>query len=380
MGARIKEILAVLLLLSMIALAALAATEDKPDAPDRQDAASGPMNSALLVANTPAASYLVVREARKRVVLKGYTRASDSITLTSEVGGRVKAVNYEVGQAVQNAPFVEIDTTFIDLSLESTQKQLERLRAAEKRAESHARYLAKEFKRISSLYKQGSTSASKYDASEQQLAQANLELGSVSAERGAVEVGLKELREKRRRHMVGPPEGWVITGRMVEPGEVVAPGQPLGKASDFSSLVVPLSVSLREYEELSAIGNTMEARLEGRPVEAGVNWQNPDFDERTRKSAVEIAIVNTAGLAPRGGLTLELPVMVRTEGLLVPRGAVSWRYENPMVVLRATGVSVPVIVTDESGDGLIVADDGSLRPGDELLPAGRPAGEPAKKN
>jgi multidrug efflux pump subunit AcrA (membrane-fusion protein) len=373
MGVRSKNTLSLFLLLSLVALAAWAATGEDADKYNEPGAPAAEQEHAPAVLNAPAASSFIVREATKRVELRGYTRAADSITLTTEVGGRIKAVNYEVGQAVLNAPFIEIDTTFIDLTIESTSRQLERLAATEKRAASHVKYLSKEFKRIKSLHKQGRTSESKYDASVQQLAQARLELSSVSAEHGALKVTLRELREKRRRHMVGPQKGWVITGRLVEPGEVVAPGQPLGKASDFTSLVVPLSVSLREYEALAAIENTIEARLEGRRVEASLNWQNPDFDERTRKSAVEIAIVNTAGLAPRGGLSLMLPLMVRTEGLLVPRKAVSWRYQNPRVVLSATGEIVPLIVTDESGEGLVVADDGRLKAGDELLPANQPA-------
>jgi len=368
MRAGSKTALSIIAVLSFISLVAWAATHE--DA--RRDTGPGggqAEQTASPITNTPSGPPLTVKEATKRVILRGYTRAVNSVALTAEVGGRIKAVNYEVGQAVLNAPFVQIDTTFVDLSIESTGKQLERLSAAKKRAASNVAYLEKEFKRIKSLHKQGRTSESRFDASEQQLAQARLELSSVSAEQGSVEVGLRELREKRRRHSVSPKKGWVITGRMVEPGEVVAPGQPLGKGSDFASLVVPLSVSLREYAALAAIDNAISARLEGRPVVASLNWQNPDFDERTRKSAVELAINNTAGLAPRGGLSLELPLMVREEGLLVPRAAVSWRYENPRVTLRATGEKVPLIVVDESGDSLVVADDGRLRPGDELLPA-----------
>ena len=373
MRLRATNTLSVLLLIFLAALVAWAAEPSgTPDSPAPKPAIT---ESSPPVVITP--SGLRVREARKRVVLKGYTRAADSITLTAEVGGRIKAVNYEVGEAVLNAPFIEIDTTFIDLTMESTGKQLLRLEAAEKRASSHVRYLEKEFNRVKSLHSQGRTSESRFDAAEQQLAQARLELSSVSAERGAVDVGLRELREKRRRHSVGPEKGWVITGRLVEPGEVVGPGQPLGKASDFSSMVVPLSVSMREYEALASIENTIAAILEGKPIMARLNWQNPDFDERTRKSAVEIAILNTSGVDPRGGLSMELPIMVRTEGLLVPHEAVSWRYENPRVTLKATGRDVPLIVTDESGEGLVVAEDGSLRPGDELLPSGSAANQPA---
>lgn len=326
---------------------------------------------------------LVVREATKLKVLRGYTRASGSVALTAEVGGRVIAVNYEVGQAVGSKPFVQIDTTFVDLSIENAEKQLQRLSASMQRAESNVRYLEKEFGRLEKLFRQGRASEARYDASEQQLLQGRLELDAVSAERGALNVTIRELKEKRRRHSVRPRRGWVITGRLVEPAEVVAPGQPLGRASDFKSLVVPLAVSLDELRAIKASGGTLAGRLEGRPVTSRLNWQNPDFDERTRKSAVELALINTAGMDPRGGLSFELPLNVRAEGLLVPRAAVSWRYENPRVMVRVAGQpmgrTVSLIVIDESGDDLVVAADGSLNPGDELFPAGAgPEDEPAK--
>lgn len=321
-----------------------------------------------------AGDALLVREATKLTVLRGYTRAARSIELTSEVSGKVKSVNYEVGQAVGEAPFIEIDTTFIDLSMESTNKQVERLRVAQKRAASRVKYLEKEFGRLSRLYKEGRASEAKSDASEQQLTEAMLEQTSILAELGAARVGLRELKERRQRHSLRPPEGWLITGRLVEPGEVVGPGRPLGKASDFSGLVVPISVSMAELEALASISNSIGATLEGRPVRVRLNWQNPDFDERTRKSSVEIALMDTAGLEPRGGLALELPLMVRAEGLLVPRAAVSWRYANPRVRLSPGGEVVSLIVVDESGEDLVVADDGSLKPGDLLLGAGPAAG------
>lgn len=338
---------------------------------------------AAVAAESVGGPSLVVREGTKTEVLRGYTRASGSVGLTAEVGGRVTAVNYEVGQAVGREPFIQIDTTFVDLSIESVEKQMQRLGASRQRAESHVRYLEKEFGRLEKLFNDGRASEARYDASVQQLEQARLELDAVSAEHGALNVTIRELKERRRRHSVRARRGWVITGRLVEPGEVVAPGQPLGRASDFSSLVVPLAVSLDELNAIKAAGRELSGRLEGVPVSARLNWENPDFDERTRKSSVEIALINTTGVDARGGLSFELPLSVRAEGLRVPRAAVSWRYENPRVTVRVagrpTGRTVSLIVIDESGDDLVVASDGSLKPGDELFPAGAGTeGEPAK--
>jgi hypothetical protein len=152
----------------------------------------------------------------------------------------------------------------------------------------------------------------------------------------------------------------------VEAGEVVQPGVPLGTASDFRKLVVPLSVSEDELDAIIDLSEEFDARVEGAPVRAKINWVNPEFDEATRKRGIEIVITKYDG-SRAGGLRFTLPVSVRTEGILVPREAITERYKNPRVKLKDTGKAVPIIVIGESGSSVIAAEDPRLGPGTELL-------------
>ncbi|MCJ8499368.1 efflux RND transporter periplasmic adaptor subunit [Desulfatitalea alkaliphila] len=317
---------------------------------------------------TPAASAdaprLTVRPATQAVTLSGYTRARAALPVAAEMGGRVLAVHYDVGQAIGDKPFARIDPTFVDFQIEQVKRQLERLDVALERHVSRIGFLEKEFERIDALYRDEVAPLSRWEAAGEELAQARLELRGVAAERNALAVQQRELAERRRRHDVPAPEGWVVVARRVEPGEMVAAGAPLARVADFRTLVVPLFVT---EQELAAMGerDPLPVTVAGRPGRARINWINPDFDEQTRKSAVELVLVGHDGEA-RGGLPVRLELTLPTRGLRVPRAAVTDRYDNPYVRLAPDGRMVPVFVTGEDGTDLIVADEGLLEIGTSL--------------
>lgn len=322
----------------------------------------------LLPALSHSAEGLVTAAAEKEVTLMGYTREHKAMNVFSEVPGKILRVNYDVGDAVGAAPFVELDTTFVDLDIATTEKSIGRLDVALKQAESRVAYLDKEFWRIDTLYKGDRATEVRRDAAAQDLEQARLERDSMELQLRELKTRLEELRERKLRHLIEVPRGWVVTGRAVESGEVIQVGVPLGRASDFRKLVVPLSVGFDELEAIRALPRRFGAELEGEPVKAMVNWINPEFDEKTRKRAIEILITEYGGPGA-GGLRFTLPLRVRTEGILVPKAAIIERYENPRVRVKSTGEVVKVIVTGESGRFAIVAHDDRIAPGTELLPA-----------
>ena len=58
---------------------------------------------------------LIVQPARRNITLTGYTRSQTTVTLSSEVNGRILKVNYDDGQVIDKLPFLDIDPRFIDL-------------------------------------------------------------------------------------------------------------------------------------------------------------------------------------------------------------------------------------------------------------------------
>jgi multidrug efflux pump subunit AcrA (membrane-fusion protein) len=317
----------------------------------------------LPAADTP----LVVQPALKEIVLTGYTRSDTTLTVSAEVSGKVLRVNYDVGETVGEAPFFEIDPTFIDFQIESVRQSIEKIEAARKKNRSQVAYLKKEFDRFDRLHKGERATEVRRDAALEEYTQAKLEAGTLAAEKQGLMITLEELLERKRRHRIHAPEGWVVVARQAEPGEIIAPNVPLARVADFRNLAIPLAVSGEELAAIQAMDPVFDARLDGAPVKARIAWINPEFNEETRKLSIELMLVDYGG-EHRGGLRFSLPLQVAAEGLWVPRRAVISRYDNPRVRLESTGETVNVMVLGESDDHLIIAPgtDDRLTVGTEL--------------
>jgi RND family efflux transporter MFP subunit len=326
----------------------------------------------LITINTayPIDNLTVIR-ATKEITLSGYTRNEKTVTVSSEISGKVRKVRYDIGQTISKKTFIEIDPTFVDFQIQNTKKSIAKSDITLKRLRSRISYLDKEFQRIEGLFKDNLATEAKRDAAQQELVQATLEFDTVDQEKAILVTKLNELIERKNRHNITAPQGWVVTEKMVEVGEVVQPGVPLAKVSNYKKLVVPLSVTGEELSAIQSLPDKFNAVLDGRPIKASINWVNPEFDENTRKLKIEVLIQNYIG-SKRGGLKLNIPVSIQTEGILVPRAAVIDRYDNPTVTVRQTGEKVHLLVIGESDDYVAAAEDLRLLPGTELLPAEDP--------
>lgn len=324
--------------------------------------------TAVFLINLPAfgaETPLRVQPAKRRTVLTGYTRARATLTVAAEVSGKVLKVNYEEGDTVGEAPFAEIDTTFIDLEIETVRHGILKVDALREKNESRTEYLKKEFERFERLYKEDRAPEVRRDAAREEYDQARMERKTLTAEKATLLTRLKELQERRLRHRVPAPEGWVVVARMVEAGEIIAAQKPLGRVGDFRRLIVPLSVTGEELAVIRAMGDSLPVNLEDRPGRATLNWVNPEFDEQTRKLGIEL-MIDSALPEHRGGLKLTLPLLLDAEGVWIPKAAVVDRYENPRVILKSGGETVSVTVLGETDGQLIVAADDRLPVGTEL--------------
>lgn len=319
----------------------------------------------LLTLSVSAEETLLVTPARKEIALTGYTRADAVVTIASEVAGRVLSVGYNVGDPVTSAPFAEIDPTFIDFQIRASRQSLDKLAVARRKNDSRVAYLEKEFSRIDRLHKGDRATEVRRDAAKEELDQARLEGETLAAEATALRITLDELEERRRRHRVPAPEGFVVVARMAEPGEIVSAGTPLGRVADFRQLVVPLAVTSETLDAIRNLPDPFPATLADQAVQARLDRVNPEFDENTRKLAIEIAVSDFSG-PHRGGLPFSLNLSVPAPGLRVPRAAVVNRYENPRVTRSDTGETVPVLVLGETDGHLIIQSDPRLPVGTAL--------------
>jgi RND family efflux transporter MFP subunit len=308
---------------------------------------------------------LIVQPARRSVTLTGYTRSQTTVTLSSEVGGRVLEVNYDDGQVIDKLPFLTIDSTFIDLEIRSTKHTLDQLKISQMKRRSRVAYLDKEFRRIENLFKRGSSPESRLDTSREDLDQSRFDLKAVGVEIEIAQTRLRELRERKRRHKIDAPSGWIVVAKLVEKGELVNVNTPVARIADFKHLVVPFSVSAKELAAIQQLASEFEVLLDGKPARAAVNWINPEFDEKTRKLNIELIMRSYPG-PKRGGLICQFSLETTTEGVLVPKQAVVNRYENPRVFLSDSGDEIKVLVLGQTQSHLIIADNPRLPPGTRL--------------
>jgi RND family efflux transporter MFP subunit len=308
---------------------------------------------------------LFVQPASRDITLTGYTRSQTTVTLSSEVAGRVIKINYDDGQEVGKLPLLSVDPTFIDLEINSTEQTLEHLQITHRKRRSRVGFLDKEFRRIDNLFRRGSSPESRRDTAREDVDQARLDLKAIGIEIAVAKTRLQELRERKRRHEIYAPAGWIVVAKQVEAGELVTVNTPVARVADFEHLVVPLSVSAQELAAIQQLTPEFDVLLDDKPAKAAINWVNPEFDEKTRKLKIELILRSYPG-PKRGGLTCRLALKTATEGLWIPKEAVISRYENPRVFLTESGAEVKVLVLGQTENHLIIADDRRLPPGTRL--------------
>lgn len=251
--------------------------------------------------------------------------------MSSEVSGRCVEVFAHVGESIPDTGlFACLDTRFIDLEIELNRSEQQRLRA-------DIAYYQKEVKRLSPLARSHSASQADLDRMTHQLTTSRHQLHSQ-------QVQADILQEKRRRHCIPAPPGWLVSERGLEPGQWVNAGQAVAMVGDFRRPRLPFALSA---EELSALQTQHDIALQldgyAEPVSAALWHVSPAFDPVTRKIAVELRL-RDALPAMRGGLraSLRLRLADPANAFIVPQSALRERYES-FLLTRPDGSEISVV-------------------------------------
>ncbi len=303
--------------------------------------------------------------AMREIALVGFTRALAEAPLVAESDGRVQALFADVGDRIDDSGrFAQLDTTFLLLDLEEIGVQEERLR-------SQVDYDQREVTRFRELVRQNSASASQLETLEQSLRD------NSHASR-ALDVKRRMLQERLARATISAPVGWSVTARNVELGQWVRGGETVGRAADFSTLLVPFALTPEQFValeqtrsdlalEVMDLGNTTDPAIRAR-----IHRVNPGFDPETRKIAVELALTDTVEPA-RGGLRVRLRLRLpeATGAVSLPPSAIDSSYEESWVI-RESGerVSALPLGPDALNPELIRVTAPGLKPGDRIRTVG----------
>ncbi len=196
-------------------------------------------------------------------------------------------------------------------------------------------------------------------------------LGAEAAEAQAESYyGIAQLRY--RRAAIKAPFGGVFVDRHVELGQLVSPGQPVGRVIDPYVLKLAGSVSEREVAWLR-VDAPATVVLEGmdREVPGQVAWMGFEADPITGKFKVEVHMDNT-DLSLRAGVVARARIhKITHEAVLVaPRDAVMYTVGGHVVyVIEGDRARKREVVTGPDQGLMIVIEDG-LAAGEQLVVRG----------
>lgn len=307
-----------------------------------------------------AQELVTLRPYNRQVAFSGITRPVQELTIAAEVSGKFTAVPVDVGDVVGGSGVVaEIDTTFVKLALEKN-------KIAQQQTGLQLVLAKKNLARFQNLITQKSTAQATYDETVLSAQVLELTLENLKNEQ-------ETLTEQLQRHTLRAPIGWSVIQRHVEPGQYIRQGEPILRLGNFQSLRIPF---LFTYEELVLVRNMAKLKVAlpdlGSEAEAELYRVAPDFDEKSRKIAVDLRIIEkevAANPALRGGVRGQLTVEGKTEqhSFLIAAAALVSRFEAHWLV-DPEGKQRKVVLLGETKDGKDAIVYGSeLIPGDQFM-------------
>ncbi len=163
---------------------------------------------------------------------------------------------------------------------------------------------------------------------------------------------LSQAEKQRDAASVLAPYNGVVADRMVNPGDIVAPGTPLFSLVDPSTMRLEAAVPAGELAmiRLGAKVTFTVTGYPGRTFEGRISSINPQADPQTRQVRLFVRIPNAgqtlvAGLFAEGRVASE-----ERSALTVPAAALDLRGLTPEVVRLKNGVVERVAVTTGSRD------------------------------
>ncbi len=285
----------------------------------------------LLTAAAQAAEPLAVarveyREVPQTYSVEGVVEAVRQSTVSAQISGRVKEINFDVGDTVKKGQIIlRIDEREAEQALAGSQAQVMQAQAALTQAKAN-------YERSIQLFEQKYISQSALD-------KAKADYDMAKAQAAASEAGESQSALARGYAAVIAPFGGVVASRLVEMGEMVTVGKPLMVGFDPSQMRVIVNVP--QYK-LAEIGSRPKVNVEltslKRYVQAAAVTVQPSADVRTHSTPVRVTLpANQKGVYP--GMFVRAHFVVgKARKLLIPSSAVVRRSEV-----------VAVYVVDEKG-------------------------------
>ncbi|AIZ31873.1 efflux RND transporter periplasmic adaptor subunit [Pseudomonas parafulva] len=305
----------------------------------------------------------------------GEVRARFEPALAFRIAGKVSKRLVEEGQRVKaDQPLAELDPQDVRLQLDASRAQL----AA---AEANLALVRAERDRYQRLIDRQMVSRSQYDNAENLYRAGLARLKQAKAE---VEVAGNQAAYAVLR----APQDGVIAQRLVEVGQVVAPGQTVFTLAADGEREVAIGLPEQQFARF-AVGQPVSVELWSQPGQrfvGRIRELSPAADPRSRTFAARVAFASTSIPAQLGQSAKVYIAGAERSPLSVPLSAVTaeqgqayvWRVGRDHRVQRASvrigpygAESLPVLAGLDAGDWVVAAGGHVLREGQEVRPVDR---------
>jgi HlyD family secretion protein len=263
----------------------------------------------------------------------GFIEAT-TVLVSAQVGGVLDALYVDEGSTVtRGEPLGVIDTVTVVLELSRARAQLDAARMAARvagidieRSRQDEALARKEFDRIAALREKGSATQQQYDQTENRLRQSELAgrlsqatLGAREADVVRIQSEIALLRDRLDKCRPSAPVSGVVTNKLTEAGELMAPGRAIVEIARLDSMWVKVYVPAHALTAIR-IGDVASVDPEdGRdtPLEGRVVWvaEEAEFTPKnvqTAEARADLVYAVKVNLRNENGeLKIGMPVMVR---------------------------------------------------------------------
>jgi membrane fusion protein (multidrug efflux system) len=286
------------------------------------------------------------QDVSQEIIAVGSLRSNESVTLSSEIAGRIAAIHFSEGQPVAaGARLFDLDDSVYRAELAQARASLSlSQRNAERAQELFGRSLVSARERDEAVAKMD------VDKATVSLAEAHL----------------------AKTHITAPFAG-VVGLRAVSPGDYINPGQALAPLEQISTLKVDFRLS---EAALSAIrvGQVLDLEVDAYPGTAfpgKVYAIDPRLAEDTRSVGVRARVPNDKGkLRPGLFARVKLVIATHANAVMVPEQAIIPQADKLFVYLIEDGKAAmkPVAIgLRQNGRAEITS---GVKPGDTVITAG----------
>ena len=296
----------------------------------------------------------------ERLVSTGVLVAEQDVSLTAEVGGKVRKMTKSLGDPCKKGEII------VKLEADTYRLSVQQAKDALNQAEISQTYAARDWERMEKLKGSEVASTRQIDTAEGSYSSSK---AAVAAAKTAVAVAARNLKET----IIRCPFNGYIAERSVDPGATVSPGMPLARLVDTSRLTLTLSVTSDKLARLR-VGQTAtlsDPALPGQTYTGVVSRLGVAADPATRTFPVEVA-VDDKGSRLHTGQVVQASLALQTfeDVVAIPAIAVQKAVGAPRVLtVKNEKVSVNTVELGAEIADLVVIKSG-IKPGDEVIVIG----------